>query len=85
MGQTRSAAMARDVDRRTGSLRGGLGLSGGMSDLALGPLWGALSGTGTYFRINGRISIVRKKISAPSDWNRIFPFVRLDFVPIFTT
>ena len=31
-----------------------------------------------HFR-SGRTSILRKKISAPSDWNWIFPSVRLDF------
>ncbi len=34
---------------------------------------------------SGRISIFRKRISAPSDWMMIFPFARLDFVAAFTT
>ncbi len=35
--------------------------------------------------LSGRTSIFRKRISAPSDWNRILPLVRLDFVPMLTT
>ena len=34
---------------------------------------------------SGRTSILRKRISAPSDWMMIFPFVRLDLVPALTT
>lgn len=34
---------------------------------------------------NGFKSILRKKISAPSDWNRIFPLDRLALVAAFTT
>ena len=37
------------------------------------------------YLISGRISILRKKISAPSDWKMILPFVRLDLVPMLTT
>jgi hypothetical protein len=38
----------------------------------------------SHFRI-GRISILRKRISAPSDWMMILPFVRLDLVAALTT
>src|SRR5713226_3745727 len=34
---------------------------------------------------NGNNSIRRKNTSAPSDWNRIFPLVWLEFVPALTT
>ena len=37
------------------------------------------------YLISGRISILRKKISAPSDWKMILPLVRLDLVPMLTT
>src|SRR5215218_6699440 len=40
---------------------------------------------GSAYLVIGRTSILRKWISAPSDWKRILPLVRLDFVPTLTT
>src|SRR5690349_11286215 len=33
------------------------------------------------YLVSGRTSILRTRISAPSDWIRILPWVRLDLVP----
>ena len=40
---------------------------------------------GDPYLISGRTSILRKRISAPSDWKWILPLVRLDLVPTLTT
>jgi hypothetical protein len=40
---------------------------------------------GAHHLTSGRISILRKRISAPSLWMMILPLVRLDFVPALTT
>ena len=45
---------------------------------------GPARAVGVHFR-SGRTSILRKKISAPSDWNWIFPFGQARPVPTLTT